>query len=138
MEHAATFVIAREDHTVGNALRGALAADPDVVFSGYRIPHPLEHVMHVRVATTGARPPRAAVSKALDDLADEVADVRGKFLEAGLGAGGVGLGAHTGRGGGGAGPEVGGGMEMGGAGGGLPPPPGYGGGGGVDPYGYGY
>ena len=141
VEHAATFVIAREDHTVGNALRGALAADPDVVFSGYRIPHPLEHVMHVRVATSGAKPPRASVSKALDDLADEVADVRAKFLEAGVSAGGVGLGTHLGGGGGGG---MGGGM-MGGpggdmGGGGLPPPPGGyggGGGGGGDPYGYG-
>jgi DNA-directed RNA polymerase subunit L len=134
VEHAATFVIAREDHTVGCALRGALAADADVVFAGYRIPHPLEHAMHVRVATTGVRTPREAVSKALDDLADEVVDVRAKFLEAGERAGGAGLASHL-MGGGGPGGAGGGGMEMGG----MPPPPGgeYGGGGGADPWGSG-
>ena len=147
VENAATFIIAREDHTVGNALRGALAADADVVFAGYRIPHPLEHVMHVRVATSGrdgARGPRGAVSKALDDLADEVGDVRAKFLEAGAAAGGVGLaqagGGGRGMGGGGMGGMPGGGMgDM--MGGGLPPPQqgGFGGGGGGgDPYGGGY
>ena len=147
VENAATFIIAREDHTVGNALRGALAADADVVFAGYRIPHPLEHVMHVRVATSGrdgARGPRGAVSKALDDLADEVGDVRAKFLEAGAAAGGVGL-AQAGGGGGGMGGGGMGGMPGGGMGdmmgGGLPPPQqgGFGGGGGGgDPYGGGY
>ena len=48
----ATFAIAGEDHTLGNALVGALNAQPQVAFAGYTVPHPADDVVHVRVQTT--------------------------------------------------------------------------------------
>lgn len=64
VKDAATFIIQREDHTLGNVIRHKLLEDQDVIFAAYRIPHPLEHVMHLRVQTNGcgggAPLPRAA------------------------------------------------------------------------------
>ena len=48
----ATFAVAGEDHTLGNALVGALNAQPQVAFAGYTVPHPADDVVHVRVQTT--------------------------------------------------------------------------------------
>ena len=35
------FKINKEDHTLGNMLRGQLLHSPHVLFSGYRVPHPM-------------------------------------------------------------------------------------------------
>ena len=63
-----TFLIEREDHTLGNALRYIMAKrfdislhldliltllSLDVEFCGYSVPHPTEHRMNIRVQTTG-------------------------------------------------------------------------------------
>jgi hypothetical protein len=41
----------QEDHTMGNLIRMQLHSDRFVVFAGYRIPHPLENKMVVKVRT---------------------------------------------------------------------------------------
>lgn len=38
---AATFTILAEDHTMANLLRMQLLRNPDVLFAGYQVPHPL-------------------------------------------------------------------------------------------------
>lgn len=92
VEHAATFTLQREDHTVGNLVRAALHRDGEVTFAGYRVPHPLEHVVVVKVATRGRRTPKAVLSRCLADLADAVEDARAAFEAAVSGAGGGGGG----------------------------------------------
>jgi DNA-directed RNA polymerase II subunit RPB11 len=47
--NAGTFVMAKEDHTVGNLLRMQMLRDPSVRYAGYRLPHPLTMECHVRV-----------------------------------------------------------------------------------------
>ncbi|MQM17666.1 hypothetical protein Taro_050642 [Colocasia esculenta] len=47
--NAATFTVEREDHTVGNILRMQLHRDPNVLFAGYKLPHPLQYKILVRV-----------------------------------------------------------------------------------------
>ena len=74
IDNAGTYIIRLHDHTLGNALRMQLLRDKDVLFSGYRIPHPLEPEMHLRIQTvmTSKRPsgevcfpkPQAALHKA--------------------------------------------------------------------------
>ena len=58
IDNAGTYIIRLHDHTLGNALRMQLLRDKDVLFSGYRIPHPLEPEMHLRIQTvmTSKRP----------------------------------------------------------------------------------
>lgn len=53
--NAGTFVLAKEDHTIGNLMRMQLLRDPSVRFAGYRMPHPLIFDCHIRVETMDAR-----------------------------------------------------------------------------------
>lgn len=79
--NAGTFTVQREDHTVGNLLRMQLHRDKTVVFSGYKIPHPLEYRMLIKVQTNGKKTPIGVLGDALQDLSAEVQDIREKFQE---------------------------------------------------------
>ena len=48
---AGTFTLLKEDHTLGNIIRMSLLADGRVLFAGYRMPHPLENRMVIKVKT---------------------------------------------------------------------------------------
>lgn len=64
-----TFVLAKEDHTIGNLIRMQLLRDPKVRFSAYRMPHPLIHDCHIRIETIDSRfTPINAFESALADL----------------------------------------------------------------------
>ncbi|POG66697.1 DNA-directed RNA polymerase [Rhizophagus irregularis DAOM 181602=DAOM 197198] len=80
VQNAATFEIFREDHTMGNVIRHKLLQEPQVIFAGYKIPHPLEHNVIIRVQTTNETKPEAMVAKALNDLITEVGYLRTKFM----------------------------------------------------------
>ena len=69
---AGTFTINKEDHTVGNLLRMQLLRDGDTRFTGYQLPHPLEHVCHVKVETAPGRAPVEVMGGAVTDLRQEV------------------------------------------------------------------
>jgi DNA-directed RNA polymerase subunit L len=53
--NAGTFILSKQDHTLGNLLRVKLLRDPGVRFAGYRVPHPLIFDCHVRVETMDAK-----------------------------------------------------------------------------------
>eukprot|EP00850_Spirogloea_muscicola_P000753 SM000003S10998 [mRNA] locus=s3:247137:247838:+ [translate_table: standard] len=78
---AATFSLADEDHTLGNALRVVLNQDPRVAFCGYSVPHPSEARVNVRVQTTGD-PAQDVFKDALEDLASICDFVRATFEDA--------------------------------------------------------
>lgn len=71
IQNAATFNIEKEDHTIGNLLRMQLLSDPDVVFAGYKVPHPLKHTTVIKVQTNHNSSPVAAMTNALTDLLSE-------------------------------------------------------------------
>jgi DNA-directed RNA polymerase I and III subunit RPAC2 len=50
-ENSATFVIANEDHTLGNAVRYVLMRDEETKFCGYSMPHPSEPLVNLRLQT---------------------------------------------------------------------------------------
>ena len=50
-----------------------------MLFAGYKLPHPLEYRMLVKVQTRGRRTPRDVVDAALTDLVDEFVDMKVKF-----------------------------------------------------------
>eukprot|EP01102_Stenamoeba_stenopodia_P005333 TRINITY_DN15926_c0_g1_i1.p1 TRINITY_DN15926_c0_g1~~TRINITY_DN15926_c0_g1_i1.p1 ORF type:complete len:124 (+),score=30.11 TRINITY_DN15926_c0_g1_i1:146-517(+) len=79
IKNAATFRILREDHTLGNLLRMQLHRDPNVLFAGYRMPHPLEHNIELKVQTTDDSSPEAAVDNAIKDLLLELDSVETQF-----------------------------------------------------------
>lgn len=76
LKNAGHYVIRLEDHTLGNLLRQQLHADEDVVFAGYRIPHPLDPLMVVRIQTTDAKTPQDAMNHAIMDLKAEVQELK--------------------------------------------------------------
>jgi DNA-directed RNA polymerase subunit L len=53
--NAGTFILAKEDHTIGNLMRLQLLRDPNVRYAGYRMPHPLIFDCHIRVETMDAK-----------------------------------------------------------------------------------
>ena len=67
--NAGTFVLSKEDHTLGNLIRLQLLRDSSVRFAGYRMPHPLIFDCHVRVETMDAKlTPMNVFDAALSDL----------------------------------------------------------------------
>ncbi|KAL6592640.1 hypothetical protein ACP70R_022480 [Stipagrostis hirtigluma subsp. patula] len=70
--NAASFTIEREDHTIGNILRMQLHRDPNVLFAGYKLPHPLQYKIIVRIHTTSQSSPTQAYTQAINDLDKEL------------------------------------------------------------------
>lgn len=73
----ATFIISAEDHTLGNSLRYVLASQPATDFVGYSIPHPSEHVIHLRLQTKrGVKVQRAVIDACslLEEICDHIED----------------------------------------------------------------
>lgn len=58
-----------------------LHEDRHVVFSGYRIPHPLENKMLVMISTDGFKSPCAAMEHCLEDLKLEFQGLREQFVQ---------------------------------------------------------
>ncbi|KAL8293637.1 hypothetical protein RQP46_000338 [Phenoliferia psychrophenolica] len=77
--NAATITINKEDHTLANMLRSQLLLLPYVIFSGYRVPHPLEPRVVLKVQTDGSRTPIQAVQSACDDLIRTLASMKNQF-----------------------------------------------------------
>jgi len=79
--NAGLFIIRKEDHTMGNLLKMQLLEDPDVIFAGYRVPHPLEHNANIRIQTNLNSNPIIAMKKAVGELRNEVQTLEEKFRD---------------------------------------------------------
>ncbi|EFJ23405.1 hypothetical protein SELMODRAFT_173532 [Selaginella moellendorffii] len=77
--NAGAFTIQREDHTVGNVVRMQLHRDPNVLFAGYKLPHPLQYKIIVKVQTTSQSSPIQAYNLALSDLDKELEHLKRAF-----------------------------------------------------------
>lgn len=51
MINSVTYKIPLEDHTVGDLLRIYLLKNSEVRFAGYRVPHPLDDILEIKVQT---------------------------------------------------------------------------------------
>ena len=81
LTNAATFMFQKEDHTMGNAIRMQLHEDPDVIFAGYKIPHPLEWRMLVKIQTKESSNPFIGMQTALSALHEEITSIRSQFAQ---------------------------------------------------------
>jgi len=79
LPNAATFVFQKEDHTVGNMLRMQLLKYKEVLFAGYKVPHPLEHCIILKIQTTPDTTPEAMLMEAFNDLINEFGVLKNKF-----------------------------------------------------------
>nr|CAG4645972.1 EOG090X0L4K [Lynceus sp. MCZ IZ 141354] len=80
--NAAIFTVNKEDHTLGNLIRHQLLKDPNVLFAGYKCPHPLEHKFILRVQTTNSYTPHEALMNAITDLLSELSLLEERFRDA--------------------------------------------------------
>eukprot|EP00013_Stygamoeba_regulata_P015965 CAMPEP_0177687386 /NCGR_PEP_ID=MMETSP0447-20121125/34099_1 /TAXON_ID=0 /ORGANISM="Stygamoeba regulata, Strain BSH-02190019" /LENGTH=117 /DNA_ID=CAMNT_0019197621 /DNA_START=27 /DNA_END=377 /DNA_ORIENTATION=- len=71
IQNAASFTIQKEDHTLGNILRMQLLKDPDVLFAGYRMPHPLDHSIVLKIQTNSQSNPQTALNNAIKRLLED-------------------------------------------------------------------
>ena len=60
-----------------------LHRDKEVIFAGYKFPHPLDYHILIKVQTKGKKSPREAMDDALGDLCDEFQDISTKFQASG-------------------------------------------------------
>ena len=79
---AGTFTIAKEDHTLGNILRMSLLTDRRVLFAGYRMPHPLEPRMALKVKTRPSTEPVTVLLDAVENLQVELRAMEEQFRKA--------------------------------------------------------
>ena len=90
--NAGSFKIRLEDHTLGNILRmylfvveygwtlvRQLLNDPQVLFAGYKVPHPLENYIVVKIQTTHNSDPYDALIRAIRALKSEIRTIESKF-----------------------------------------------------------
>ncbi|GAA5951899.1 hypothetical protein JCM21900_004178 [Sporobolomyces salmonicolor] len=66
--NAATLTINKEDHTLANMLRSQLLLLPYITFAGYKLPHPLESKVVLKLQTDGSQTPIQAVQEAIGAL----------------------------------------------------------------------
>nr|UXY87467.1 DNA-directed RNA polymerase II complex subunit Rpb11 [Cryptomonas sp.] len=62
------FKIQKEDHTIGILIQRQLLKEPNVIFSGYKRLHPLEHFIVLKIITNGKMSPVDALDVALKNL----------------------------------------------------------------------
>jgi len=56
-----------------------LLKDPQVIFAGYKCPHPLEHKFVIRIQTSSDYTPQEALRNAITDLISEMSLLDERF-----------------------------------------------------------
>ena len=77
------FTILKEDHTFGNLVTNSLLEDQRVLFAGYRMPHPLENVLNIKIRTRPDYKPVNLMHHSIDNLVTEI-DTLEKQLKDGI------------------------------------------------------
>ncbi|KAI8826677.1 RBP11-like subunits of RNA polymerase [Fimicolochytrium jonesii] len=77
--NAATFHIEKEDHTLGNLLRMELLNNRKVLFAGYRMPHPLDHSIDLKVQTTPETSPLQVMQEDINGVIKQISQIKRKF-----------------------------------------------------------
>ena len=80
-QNATTFVIEREDHTLGNMVRMQLHENPDVTFAGYKKHHPLEYNVLLKVQASPNSTPIKVVDRSLREIDGILGTIKGKFQQ---------------------------------------------------------
>mmetsp|Transcript_8861 Transcript_8861/g.36251 ORF Transcript_8861/g.36251 Transcript_8861/m.36251 type:complete len:119 (-) Transcript_8861:69-425(-) len=79
--NAGTYVVQKEDHTLGNIVRMQLHRDPNVVFAGYQVPHPSDNRIVIKVHTNKNSSPMQAMTESVNCLSEEISTLTQKFKD---------------------------------------------------------
>ncbi|OAX79668.1 hypothetical protein ACJ72_06011 [Emergomyces africanus] len=77
----AIFTFNKEDHTLANMIRSRLIHSSHVLFSGYKVPHPLVPKFLLRVQTDGQITPKEAVITACHELVKDLGSLSREFTK---------------------------------------------------------
>lgn len=77
--NAATIKILKQDHTLANMLRAQLLDMPQILFAGYKVPHPLHPYFLIKIQTDGSITPEAILEQACLKLIGTLASLESKF-----------------------------------------------------------
>jgi len=77
--NTAIFTFNKEDHTLGNLLRSTLQHNEHVIYSAYRVPHPLFPKFELRVQTDDDTTPKEALIQACQGLIGDLQILSGKL-----------------------------------------------------------
>ncbi|KAI8905334.1 DNA-directed RNA polymerase [Powellomyces hirtus] len=77
--NAATFHLEKEDHTLGNVLRMELLKNPKVLFAGYKMAHPLDHSVDLKLQTTADTSPLQVLQEDINSIVKEIGQIKRKF-----------------------------------------------------------
>lgn len=77
--NAATVKVVKQDHTLGNMLRAQLLTIPQILFAGYKVPHPLHPYFIIKIQTDGTITPQAALEMACNRLIATLQSLTTKF-----------------------------------------------------------
>ncbi|PGH35092.1 DNA-directed RNA polymerase II subunit RPB11 [[Emmonsia] crescens] len=77
----AIFTFNKEDHTLANMIRSRLINSSHVLFSGYKVPHPLVPKFILRVQTDGQISPKEAVITACHELVKDLGSLSREFTK---------------------------------------------------------
>ena len=81
VSNCSIFLFKKEDHTMGNLLRTRLLRSEHVLFSAYKVAHPLVVEFELRVQTDGEIAPREAVVQACRDLVQDLGQLSREFTK---------------------------------------------------------
>jgi len=77
--NAATIKIHKQDHTLGNMLRAQLLSMPEILFAGYKVPHPLHPYFLIKIQTNGTITPSESLEQACSKLIGTMSSLEAKF-----------------------------------------------------------
>ncbi|XP_006463461.1 hypothetical protein AGABI2DRAFT_194279 [Agaricus bisporus var. bisporus H97] len=77
--NAATIKILKQDHTLGNMLRAQLLSMPQILFAGYKVPHPLHPYFLIKIQTDGTITPQELLEQACTKLIGTMSSLETKF-----------------------------------------------------------
>lgn len=73
---AGTFRLMKEDHTIGNILRHSLLRDTRVLFAGYRMPHPLDFSVRIKIKTVSNNDCITVLCDSIDNVTTEYESIK--------------------------------------------------------------
>lgn len=74
--------IADEDHTIGNLITKIAENKAGVIYSAYRIEHPLVPKLTITIVTDGSRKPLDILKEVLNDIVEMSREFQERFKEA--------------------------------------------------------
>ncbi|EEB89903.1 hypothetical protein MPER_11952 [Moniliophthora perniciosa FA553] len=77
--NAGTIKIVKQDHTLAGMLRAQLLSMPQVLFAGYKVPHPLHPYFIIKIQTDGSITPEAILEQAALKVIGTLASLEAKF-----------------------------------------------------------